>query len=140
MAPSTLIGKRFLCVGERLFDSARRFHVRAVHAGFARQLEQPRRARILGVIAMTKSRHALARFSHGGERAGGGFIHRNGFMRGAIGDRFQLPGAIFNRAAVMTIDRHDPGGDRRAQRRPGRCDGPGSQRARRRRAMIDRCH
>ncbi len=140
MAPSTLIGQRFLGVGERFFNGPRRFHVRAIHAGFARQFEQPRRARILGVIAMTKSRHALARFLHRRERARGGFIHRNGFTRGAIGDCFQLSGAIFNGAAVMTIDRHDAGGDRRAQRRAGRCDGSRGQRTRRRRAMIDRRH
>jgi hypothetical protein len=40
IAPSTLMGKRFLRVGECFFNGARRFHVHAVHAGFARQFEQ----------------------------------------------------------------------------------------------------
>ena len=63
MAPSTLIGSAF-------FASAKvsRPHAPpacgAIHAGFARQFKEPRGARILGVIAMTKSRHAFARFLH----------------------------------------------------------------------------
>ena len=64
IAPSTLMGKRFLCVGERFFNGARCFHVHAIHTCFARQLEKPRRTRIFRVITMTKSRHAFAAFSH----------------------------------------------------------------------------
>ena len=87
----------------------------AIDAGLAGQLEQSRGARILGVITMTKSRHPFARFPHRYERAVCSFIHRNRFTGGAIGNRLELPGAIFNGAAVMTIDRHDASRDRRAQ-------------------------
>ena len=69
MAPSTLIGRAFFGVGERFFNGPRCFHVHAIHTGFARQLEQSSGARVLRVIAMTKSRHAIARFLHRRERA-----------------------------------------------------------------------
>ena len=87
---------------------------------------------------MTKPWHPLARFFHGRERTHRGFVHRNGLTRSAIGDRFQLPGAIFNGAAMMPIDRHDPSRDGRAQRGAGGCDGSRGQRAWRRGAVIDR--
>ena len=83
----------------------------ASRAGLASKFEQTRRARIFGVQTVTKSRHAFAPFTHSRERARSGFIHRNRFAHGAIGNCFEFPGAIFNGAAVMTIDRHDPGRD-----------------------------
>jgi len=44
-------------------------------------------------------------------------------LAAAISDFFQLAGAVFNGATVMTIDRHDAGGNRRAQRCASGCDG-----------------
>ena len=104
-------GERFFRGGERFFDRARRLHVHAIHAGLASKFEQTRSARIFGVQTVTKSRHAFARFAHGRKRARSGFIHRNRFAPGAIGNCFELPSAVLNGAAVMTIDRHDAGGD-----------------------------
>ena len=68
-------GQRFFRVGERFLDRARGLHMCAVHASFARELEQARSARVFRVETMTKSRHALARFPHRGQRARSSFIH-----------------------------------------------------------------
>ena len=106
--------ERFLGRGERFLHRSGRLHVRTIDAGLLRQIVEPRGAWILGVIAMTKARHAIARFLHRRERVGGGFIHGNGLARRAIGDLFQFPRAIFNRPAVMSIGRHDAGRDRSA--------------------------
>src|SRR5207247_6383409 len=89
-------GERFFRGGERFLDRPRRLHVHAVQTGLASKLEQTRRARIFGVQTVTKSRHAFARFTHSRERARSGFIHRNRFARGTLGNCFELPGAIFN--------------------------------------------
>ncbi len=51
IAPSTLIGSDFF-VSANAFSTAR-LHLHAVHAGFARKLEQTFGARVLGVEAMT---------------------------------------------------------------------------------------
>jgi hypothetical protein len=40
MATSTLIGSDFLRGGEGFLNCARRLHMHATHAGFARELEQ----------------------------------------------------------------------------------------------------
>src|SRR5436190_12911582 len=45
--------QRFFRVGKCFLDCARRLHVRAVHASFARKFEQTRSARIFGLEAMT---------------------------------------------------------------------------------------
>src|SRR6266478_7103145 len=63
--------KRFFCGGERFFDGARRLNMHAVHTCFAREFEQTHSARVFRVEAVTKSRHAFARFSHHYEGARG---------------------------------------------------------------------
>src|SRR6266478_2896133 len=67
--------KRFFFGGERFLDCSRSSHVYTVHAGFAREFEQTRRAWVLGVKAMTESRHTLICFSHRREPARSSFAH-----------------------------------------------------------------
>ena len=62
--------ERFLRIGKCFLNCARRLHVYAVHASLARKFEQTRSARIFGVHAMTKSRHAFTCFAHGPKRTG----------------------------------------------------------------------
>src|SRR5207244_11745580 len=54
-------------LSECLLNRARGLHVRAIQAGLARQLEQTRCARVLGVKPMTKSRHAFTCLATGRE-------------------------------------------------------------------------
>ena len=126
IAPSTLIGSGFFAAA-----NARSTARAAACASRPRRLRAPVRtvARCAGLSCESdaRSRHAVARFLDRRERARGGFIHRNGFARRAIGDLFQMASAIFDRAAVMPIDRHDAGRDRRAQRCAGAGDGARGQ-------------
>src|SRR4029077_2495575 len=62
-------GKRFLRIGKCFLDCARRLHVHAVHAGFAREIEQTCSARIFSVQPMTKPRHPFTCFAHLSNRA-----------------------------------------------------------------------
>src|SRR4030095_6846398 len=77
-------GQSFLRIGERFFNGARCLHVQAVHASLARQLEKPRGTRVFRVIAMTKSRHALAAFPHGRYTVRGRSLSLNKYTSRAV--------------------------------------------------------
>lgn len=106
IAPSTLIGSAFFASANHFYGS-RCSHVDTINPGLARKLEQARCPWILGVIAMTEPGHSIARFFHCAQGPTRGFIQGNGLRHGAIRDFLQVAGAIFNRAAMISVDRHN---------------------------------
>ena len=75
MAPSTLMGNAFFASAKD-FSTARAAFMCTPSTPASRASSNNRAVpRILGVIAMTESRHPLARFPHRRECARGSFIH-----------------------------------------------------------------